>query len=1511
MAGRDLKLQVVFSALDRITAPLKKIMSGSSDTAKALKATSDRLRELNTQQKNIGKFRELHGGLDATRTKLEAAQQKVASLATKMKQVENPTRAMTREFNAAVKAASALKTAGQQQAQQLQVMRERLAGAGIGTKDLANHERNLRREIEATNKTMTQQQQRLANSAAKQQRVANATQHADRLRNKAGNMAAAGAGATAAGAVVGAPIVKGLNEAKHYQTEVGRVKALGLGDKVSAEAVAFARNMKTYGTSQLDNLQLMRDGMSAFADVHHAEMVAPTLAKMKFANHAFFGEEEGADNERKFMDMLKVIELRGGLESKEKFEAQANIVQQVITATGGRVGPNEWLNMIKTGGLAAKGLRDDAFYYQMEPLVQEMSGNRVGTSLMSAYQNLYQGRTTKRSAKKLEEFGLIGDKSKVKHDKAGQVSFLDPGALLGADLFRENQFEWMEKVLLPQLAKKGITEKKQVLDAIGSIFSNRTASNLYSQMYLQRVQIHKNEKLNRGAANIGQLEKLGRDTAAGKELEAQSKLANLKLTMGEKILPMYARGLEMAISAVTRLNGFMEHNPTVAKAMITGFAVLAGLLLVIGPIMLGIAALVGPYAMLHVMFAKMGVTGGVLTPMLRGLGGAFMWAGRAVLWLGRALMLNPIGIAVTVIAGAAFLIYKYWEPIKAFFGGLWSTVKAAFAGGFVGVNRLIADWSPLGLFYRTFAGVLGWFGIDLPARFTDFAAGIRDRFANGMAPLASFFSGLWSQINAASAGGIGSVTALIANWSPLGVFYRAFAGVLGWFGIELPAKFTDYGANVIRGLVNGITSSMGLVKDAISNAGSSTIAWFKEKLGIHSPSRVFAQLGDYTMQGLTIGLARSEGTSLEQVSGLAKRLTQIGASIAIGTAVGPAAALGQQPSVDAPANSRSVRQVGDLFPHMAPGKVVPAPAAQIEVRPLVQVSTVQSPAVPLDARPVVTPAPDSDALRQVNALARQLGQDKAMPTPVAPLDARPPVTPAPNSDVLRQAGALARQMAQDKAVPAPAAPHDARPLLTPAPSSDALRKVSALARQLLQDKAVPAPAAPLDARPPVMPPPNSDVLRQVNALARPLAQDKAVPAPAAMLNVRPPVTPAPSNDALRQATTLARQLVQDKAAPAPAAPLDTRPLVTPAPNNDALRQVNALARQLVQDKAVPTPAALFDARPPVTPAPNSDALRQVSALARKLTQAKAMPAPATMLNVHPPVTPAPDSDVLRQANALARQLVQDKAAPTPAAPLDARPLVTPAPHSDVLRQVSALARQLTQDKAVPAPAAPLDARPLVTSAPSNDALRQASALARQLVQDKAAPTPAAPLDARPPVTPAPHSDVLRQVSALARQLTQEKAVPTPAVPLDARPPATPAPSSDALRQAATLARQLVQANPVPAPAAPLNARPLATPAPNNDALRQVSGLARQLAQLGAGININGGSDTPAIAFDTRPPVTMRGHTATYDSHDTVQIHIAPTPGMDAQAIARAVYAAMEQRDREKAARMRSSLSDRE
>ena len=74
-----------------------------------------------------------------------------------------------------------------------------------------------------------------------------------------------------------------------------------------------------------------------------------------------------------------------------------------------------------------------------------------------------------------------------------------------------------------------------------------------------------------------------------------------------------------------------------------------------------------------------------------------------------------------------------------------------------------------------------------------------------------------------------------------------------WF-TALPARFIEAGKNLMIGLGDGILSGLVYVKDKITGAGAAVIGWFKEKLGIHSPSRVFAELGGFTMQGLEKGL---------------------------------------------------------------------------------------------------------------------------------------------------------------------------------------------------------------------------------------------------------------------------------------------------------------------------------------------------------------------------------------------------------------------------------------------------------------------------------------------------------------------------------------------------------------------------------------------------------------------------------------------------------------------------------
>ncbi len=810
--ARRLRLEVVLQAVDRATRPFRNLLKTNTDLARSMKATRDQMKALERAQGLTEQFGKLRGGIRETVTALREARERVGRLTQAMQAAESPSARLTQNLGKATAEAERLTRKFQAQRAQLVEVRQGMQDAGRGSKTMAQYQEELRTATAAATRALAEQDTRLKAHNARARAQSAAQQTADRIRSRAGNLAAAGAGATAAGMATGAPIWKGLGESKHYELEKARMGALGLGDAATKESIEFAKQMKAYGVSQVEKAELMRDALSVFADAHHAEMVLPTLAKMKFANKAVFGQAQGEDNERMFMDLLKVVELRGGLSSPEEFKKQADMVQRVITATGGRVQSDQWLQVIKRGGLAAKGMENESFYYALEPLVQEMGGNTVGTAMMSAYQNLYQGKTTKRTLGNLDRLGLIADRSKVKEDKAGQISFMDPGALKGADVFRRSQFEWMETVLLPTLAEKGITGKDQVLDAIGGIFSNRTASNLMSQMYLQRDQIHKNMRLNQGADSIDQLDARAKGLPQGQEADALSKVRDLQKEIGEKVLPLYASALEWVAKAADRVTKFMQENPGIAKAMAIGVAVLASALLILGPIVLAIASVLGPFAMLSLVMGAVGGAGGMLSGVLQGLGTAFTWVMRAVGLLGRALLMNPIGLAVTAIAVAAYLIYEYWEPIKGFFVGLWGQVKAAFDGGILGVS------------------------------------------------------------------------ALVLNWSPLGLFHAALATVLQWFGIDVPTKFTEFGANMIQGLAKGITGAIGWVVDAVSGVADRTIGLFKEKLGIHSPSRVFAALGGFTMAGLQEGLADGEGGPLATVQRMASKLAGIGASIAIGSA---------------------------------------------------------------------------------------------------------------------------------------------------------------------------------------------------------------------------------------------------------------------------------------------------------------------------------------------------------------------------------------------------------------------------------------------------------------------------------------------------------------------------------------------------------------------------------------------------------------------------------------------------
>ncbi|MFI8890513.1 phage tail tape measure protein [Streptomyces paradoxus] len=193
---------------------------------------------------------------------------------------------------------------------------------------------------------------------------------------------------------------------------------------------------------------------------------------------------------------------------------------------------------------------------------------------------------------------------------------------------------------------------------------------------------------------------------------------------------------------------------------------------------------------------------------------------------------------------------KAWQGVKNVFGGIWKMIVGAFKvyiyGSIVGilrsgVARLLALWK------------------------------------GGLSAVRSFFSGIWNSIQsffsgkvrqlitAASNGASGIRKFFVTHFGNLvsGVrdrvtsLYGVVKGIPGkvkGFFSSLPGALKEIGRNIIQGLVNGIKGSIGAVMGAAQSVVDKIPGPIKKALGIHSPSRVMAEIGKWITAGLVKGM---------------------------------------------------------------------------------------------------------------------------------------------------------------------------------------------------------------------------------------------------------------------------------------------------------------------------------------------------------------------------------------------------------------------------------------------------------------------------------------------------------------------------------------------------------------------------------------------------------------------------------------------------------------------------------
>lgn len=386
-------------------------------------------------------------------------------------------------------------------------------------------------------------------------------------------------------------------------------------------------------------------------------------------------------------------------------------------------------------------------------------------------------------------------------------------------------------------------------------------------------------------------------------------LTELGIAIGSILLPAANSFLSSGIKIANTLADWSARYPVLTKAVIGTVASL--LAFRVGMFGVLIAANRGKAAWLSlkgaVLSLKSAVTltrvvmqGGMGLADVPGRLGTFvraLSAARAAMagfGLSSLVAMWPVVLVVGAVALAAFLIYKYWKPLKAFFAGLWDGLMQGLAPLKPAFDALAAAMAPFGQAVMSALGsiwsviqplvqpLLDWFGdfftmsqvAEGGAR--NFGQAVGLWIGQTITSLVTFVSTAWANIIAVFSTGIAALLNLILTFSPVTAFMTAFQAVWTWFS-GLGATFMSYGSMMIDGLVNGIRAGIGRAVAAVQGVVSAVKSAFtsdRKGMGIHSPSRVFAGYGGYMTEGLAVGIKRTAGRPLQTVGAWAGRLKE-------------------------------------------------------------------------------------------------------------------------------------------------------------------------------------------------------------------------------------------------------------------------------------------------------------------------------------------------------------------------------------------------------------------------------------------------------------------------------------------------------------------------------------------------------------------------------------------------------------------------------------------------------------
>ena len=770
----DLNFRAQIELLDKMTAPMRSISSQAQRLGRQFGETAQQAKKLQSQQRLIDSFKQQKHALAETSEAAQRSRMRLADLQRQMDATTAPSRTLVRQFEAAGRESQRLNTRLDSQRQHLQQLRGRLSDAGIDTRRLSDHERELARQIERTNQQLGEQRRRLGEVRRLQQQ----SQSMRDMRGKAAGLAVGGGAAIYGGSRL---IQPGLE----FEAEMSRVQAVTRLDKNSEQYKMLEAQARQLGATTAFTQANAAQGQKFLA------MAGFTPESIKAAMPGMLDLALAGD-----MDLASTADIASNILSGMNLEtSKMTDVADVLTAAFTRA--NVDVGMLgETMKYAAPGAAGLNISLQTVAAMAGklgdagMQGSMGGTALRAIM--LRMAAPPKAAAAALDRLGISTT------DASGNLR--DMPEIL--------------KDVYEQTKNLGNAEQLEIFSKISGVEASNAMKVLVDQAgngELQKM-VTTLQAANGEAANVANTMS---DNTMGDWKETTSAIDAFRTALFDTNGGALRDFLQSMTKIIQRMTEFANANPQLMAVLGKLFAMLAIGAVVIGGIGVVMLSILGPMALLRASLVTLGLPS-TLTPLSM-LGKAFGMVSGAVKALTMTLMANPLLALVLALAVLAYTVYKNWDTLGPMFANLWNKIAAGaqalwaritaiwaaikqgvinyanqlwsglgikFNSGIAALVGIILAFTPVGLFIRAFAAVWPYLS-SLGAKFKQY----------GMNMLNGLKDGILGKAQAV----INSISSVVNRVK------GAFTGSKG-MDIHSPSRvFTKYGGFMMHGLADGIT----------------------------------------------------------------------------------------------------------------------------------------------------------------------------------------------------------------------------------------------------------------------------------------------------------------------------------------------------------------------------------------------------------------------------------------------------------------------------------------------------------------------------------------------------------------------------------------------------------------------------------------------------------------------------------------------------------------------------------